>query len=300
MAGFECKFCKRVLSSKASLLAHQKKTKYCLKIQNGQVAEPPVECATCEFCDRSFDRKSNFTRHVLNCSKRKLTEVDKLRVEIANLEKVIVAKDIEIARLIAEKEMSDKLAEKDRLIAYGSGQVETFREIGPKTTTNNYINPKLVDIPTSNIRPLTIELVQESACNYTYEQSLKGVPGLVEYVVALSTLAVDDCEVERNYVCTDISRNKFHRLLNLNDWSNDGGGNFLRTILDGIYDVSNNHYASLVQNEKMTDDIFERDRLSAIRMNIVNPVNIGITCKGDAREKLFADLRSGVRDVISI
>ena len=59
----ECQFCQNVFSNKQNLNAHQRKAKYCLKIQGKQ----PKCTFTCNICDTRFTSKYNLNRHIKLC-----------------------------------------------------------------------------------------------------------------------------------------------------------------------------------------------------------------------------------------
>ena len=66
----ECNFCKKVFSTKSNLLNHQKKAKYCLKIQK-QKEIPNSESEDinfkCEYCQRNFSTKRVLSNHKTVC-----------------------------------------------------------------------------------------------------------------------------------------------------------------------------------------------------------------------------------------
>ena len=59
----KCQYCKKILSSKSALNAHQKRTKYCLKIQ-GKSAK---EYFSCNICNKNFILKHRYKSHYRNC-----------------------------------------------------------------------------------------------------------------------------------------------------------------------------------------------------------------------------------------
>lgn len=60
---FTCEYCKKVLSSKSSLIYHQKATKYCLTIQGLSSTQKVWVCN----CGKEFNWKTNLTRHQNTC-----------------------------------------------------------------------------------------------------------------------------------------------------------------------------------------------------------------------------------------
>jgi len=60
---------------------------------------------------------------------------------------------------------------------------------------------------------------------------------MLDVIGELITHENDKGETERNYVCTDVSRNSFHRLLESKKWKPDKGGRYLNNMLDTFRDV---------------------------------------------------------------
>jgi DNA-directed RNA polymerase subunit RPC12/RpoP len=73
----ECQFCNNVFSNKQNLNQHQKKTKYCLKLQ-GKTAEQEYKC---ESCGKVFLSSSKLRRHQTNCSSKELVSTLKNRIK---------------------------------------------------------------------------------------------------------------------------------------------------------------------------------------------------------------------------
>jgi len=79
-----CNFCGNKFETKYSLQTHQKRAKYCLKIQEESNSEITSELIKCEYCKKSFS-PHNADRHYQNCK-------EKLRKRIEELEKIILVK----------------------------------------------------------------------------------------------------------------------------------------------------------------------------------------------------------------
>ena len=320
MTKLTCSYCERKFSSKSNLATHQRTAKYCLKIQGEEVN------ATCKYCQASYSRESSLVRHLENCSEYKFSierakyeekceaalgkiaeEITVLKSKLSKLEadsKKIIAREKTKDRLLREKtkEIAKLLMEKK--IAHKDGQIETFREVGDKPqNVTNYIHPKLVNIPINNIRPLTIATVREDMHKYTYGEFLRGLSGLKEFVEDIIVTEVDDDEAEgyeRNYVCTDVARNKFHRLLESKEWTADGGARFINTILDELQGVATEHFQTLVDEEReAVSDEFKREQIDATKA-IVKPVYFGIADTGENRKRLFKALRNEIKSTASV
>ncbi len=207
------------------------------------------------------------------------------------------------------------------LLAKDEGKIEVYREVidKPKNVTTNYINQKLADIPIANIRPFTIETVREDISNgkYTYPMFLRGARGLTEFVNNMIIEEVEEedessaepqlageggpsLHPERNYVCTDSSRNKFHRLLESKDWKSDNGAHFLGKVMDELSPLAKEYYlknVDMLRNAKTEDDREHADTL----IRLTKDVYIGISRpKSTERRKLFKKLRSEIKSSAAV
>ena len=102
------------------------------------------------------------------------------------------------------------------------GVVKGMERAPDKKTIYNtaYVHPKLVNLPISNIRALTHEFIEERVNDgiLTYERAIRGYAGMLDAICELITHENDRWyHVERNYVCTDVSRNSFHRLIRVKE-----------------------------------------------------------------------------------
>ena len=148
-----------------------------------------------------------------------------------------VAKKLKDDNLSLNKEISS-LRDKNLEL---EGIITGFKTAPDKKTIYNtaYIHPKLINLPINNIPALTQEYMTEKVNDgiLTYERSARGYPGILEVIGEMITYENDSGIVERNYVCTDASRNSFHRLLESKKWKSDKGGRYLNNILDMFQDV---------------------------------------------------------------
>jgi hypothetical protein len=77
----ECQYCKKILQNKYSLISHQTKTKYCLKLQGKDNEKGNF---ICEGCDKDFHQKIVLKTHIKTCESYK---PEKLLNRIKILEK---------------------------------------------------------------------------------------------------------------------------------------------------------------------------------------------------------------------
>jgi hypothetical protein len=104
----ECQYCNKILSSKSSLLLHQRKTKYCLKIQ-GKVTKGEFNC---EYCGQNFTYKSALQSHYQSCSANKPYVRESLR-NCQNYE--IKNKELKKRIILLEKDKLDLQERYDKL-----------------------------------------------------------------------------------------------------------------------------------------------------------------------------------------
>lgn len=71
----ECKFCHNEFSNKQNLNAHQKKAKYCLKIQGKNMANK----YRCGICEKTFTSNYNLNRHKKICETIQLLKSTKTK-----------------------------------------------------------------------------------------------------------------------------------------------------------------------------------------------------------------------------
>ena len=161
------------------------------------------------------------------------------------------------------------------------------------TTTNtqtNY-NQKILKIKTDTIKPFTIDLVKENLPKYDLDAFAGGVPRLVKFISDMIVLETKEGK-ERNYVCTDISRDKFHRLLKeggIKEWTSDKKALFLNNVFDELKPIFDDHWT------KLNDVATERNSKYGLdSINDVRDMYLGI--KGSHGTKRRTDLVSQVKE----
>jgi len=122
----ECKFCHKTFSSKSNLNAHQKKSKYCLKIQG---IDPNYE-HDCKNCGKKFPTSNGLKRHLKICVKNNI-----LLERYNNLKETTNSYSQEIIKL------KSQLVEKDR---YFEILRNDYKELVDKYVTNAQERVKLL------------------------------------------------------------------------------------------------------------------------------------------------------------
>ncbi len=298
-------------------MRHQKTTISCLSIRN----EKPSNSFTCEFCHTDFVHKSTLIRHYSACSFKKKTDIreskKKLRIkyeEGLNREKEktkklterFLSKKIKIKELKNTNiEMKNEILELKKEVERQKGLIDGLKTAPDKRTIyNTAIHPKLVNLPINNIRALTDEYVMERVNDgiLTYEKAAKGYRGMLDIICELITHENDAGEVERNYVCTDVSRNSFHRLLESKKWRSDKGGRYLNSMLDTFRDVIEDHKNKAYDiYNKTPHDSFDWEQVDWERKN-VSLLYSGVVCREGTsdREELVNVLRKEISKRASV
>ena len=234
-----CQYCDREFSNVSNLKYHQKHAKYCLQNRENGV----IGGTECKFCKKMLATKYNLRFHYKTCSEKK---VYKIKAQLKETEAQVKAlkkdiKNLKSENLSAVKKLKDKNKDLEQENERLRGTVEGMQKAPDKKTIYNtaYVHPKLVNLPISNIPALTQEFVEQKVSDgiLTYEKAVRGYSGMLEVICELISHENDDGIVERNYVCTDVSRNSFHRLLESKKWKADKGGRYLNNMIDTFQDV---------------------------------------------------------------
>ena len=172
-----CEYCSTSFVNVYTLGSHQKKAKYCLKLQgkNVEVVFP------CHICSKEFNTKGDYERHVARHSE--------LECELFNEVRELKTDNIRI---------TNESLTKDDVILMLKKQVESLQRgmerVASKPTTTNTNNTLNIN----NFTPLTKSLMLENAPRMTEEHMLQ------EDGEGYATLASDICK--GNVLCSDYSR----------------------------------------------------------------------------------------------
>ena len=317
----KCQYCDKKFVNKYVLKKHQNTAKYCLKIQGKDIEQEYY----CDGCKNFFSRKDNFVRHRDNCvellqkkhrkeiellKEKHETEIDLLKSDISVLKKEIGRLKIKNKKCRRENiSLQKQLSKSDgKFIGYD----KAITKHKPKTI-NTYINPKLVTIKTNNIRPFTLKTIQEELEDGKFTQDMfkRGSSGLVDFLSGIIKFENEDGEVERNYACTDSSRNKFHRLVESKEWQQDNGAHFLNEIIDDLAPLADEYRKVIGSNLKRTDyvercledkELNDDNRVLNDKIrNKINPIRNGyVNSKGRDREKLFNETRNKICNISTV
>jgi hypothetical protein len=225
----KCEFCSNEFSNKQNLNAHQKRTKYCLKLQGISKAE----VHTCSNCDKKFEISANYRRHLKTCNK---PGMDKMRQKIEEQEIKI--------KLLEQENMLLRKDKKDLQDRYDNLSITAVKR--PTTSTknvqiNNYIK---------NMSPLLQSDITDNVHNLTLEHHSKGPEGYAEYAL--------EFPFKDKIVCVDTARNKIKYKNEDGDVIEDVGFRKMMIKLctelkDRSFSLSQEHY------EKLSDTFTEKE-----------------------------------------
>ena len=194
----ECKFCHNEFSNKQNLNAHQKKAKYCLKIQGKNMANK----YRCGICEKTFTSNYNLNRHKKICENDSI--IKKYQDEVKTLKNINIEskKELEMFKNIVKELRADKKERYDKLsLTAVKRPVNSTKNI----QINNFIQ---------NMKPLRVEDIKESVPMLTLDHHVKGPEGYAEYAL--------EFPFKEKIVCVDINRNKIKY--------KDGEGNVIEDI----------------------------------------------------------------------
>lgn len=327
-----CEFCKNKFTNRSSLIKHQKSARYCITIQNGT-----SEIFSCEWCQKEFTRQDNFTRHqcpgkivadekikiqkqnhefkqklkleklkVMNQLrilerkyKEKCIEYDFLRKDFEQIQKTNTDRGRELSLLKNEnKELMKKYC-------YTEGKVDGIVQgvkIAPSSTVKNTgtsikIHPKLANIRTDKISPLTDEYIQSRVKDFSRELFQRGAIGIADYIEKQVLYVDDDGTKHMNYFCVDASRNKFVKHKQLQEWVSDNRGYVIRQFIQSLKEPIRTYFHELAEAKRQAN---RSENAADIEYytELITPVRYiyrGVVHNEDF-EKVFADCRSSLRN----
>lgn len=140
---FNCEYCDNNFSSKSALNSHQKKTKYCLEIQ--QKSNPDINIGNifCQYCNRTFTRKHTNDKHESICKNNSANSTDFLLKQLneKNIEINLLKNEIIVLNTKLENETKrGDLFEKLHNRAEGCVEKIALQPKNSTTTTTNTLN----------------------------------------------------------------------------------------------------------------------------------------------------------------
>jgi len=269
----------------------------------------------CKYCGMPY---VHITAHTGKCKmkKRSITydnEIKKLKKELEHRDDKLDKLKSKTKKLLSENRiltkenagLLDKNKKLEEELLEQQGVVKGMQTAPDKRIIyNTAIHPKLVNLPINNIPALTDEFVQQKVNDgiLTYKKASRGYAGMLDVICDLITHENDKGIVERNYVCTDVSRNSFHRLLESKKWKSDKGGRYLNNMLETFRDVIEEHKDKVYEVYKNTShDSIEWTNVEWARKNISQLYSGVVSIEGtDDREELVNILRKEISKRASV
>lgn len=218
----ECQYCKSILINKYSLQLHQKRTKYCLKIQEKTNDKIQSELLICDSCKKSFS-VNNFKRHIDGCKIKKNKEQEIFKEEnnliILSLKNEVASLKEEHSLIIASLKEENILL-KAQLDIYKNLSTESqqcIKEIAkqPKTTSNTN-NTNILNLAPLDMTDLTERITELIDTKMTASHVIDGQEG----VARLVSCCFKTEDGRKLITCTDVSRGIWK--------SKDIGGNIIK------------------------------------------------------------------------
>jgi hypothetical protein len=226
----KCEFCSNEFSNKQNLNYHQKKAKYCLKLQK----KDPEQIFICDGCNKQFTSNVTLVRHKKGCSSTEL--IEQLRKDNDNFKNKITS--------LTDMNMELRTFLKDLQDRYDNLSLTAVKR--PTTSTknvqiNNYIK---------NMAPLLQSDITDNVHNLTLEHHSKGPEGYAEYAL--------EFPFKDKIVCVDTARNKIKYKNEDGDVVDDVGFRKMMVKLctelkDRSFSLSQEHY------EKLSDTFTEKE-----------------------------------------
>ena len=234
----KCQFCGNEFSNKQNLNAHQKRARYCLKLQGIKGEE-----FVCKHCNKIFNSKYDYKRHILTCKKGKVIKNEEQEKKLIRLEKDYDILKKENEMLYKENEsLKEQLSKtQDRYDNLSLTAVKRPVNSTKNIQINNFIQ---------KMDPLRIEDIEESVPMLTLDHHVKGPEGYAEYAL--------EFPFKDKIVCVDVNRNKIKY--------KDGEGNVIEdvgfrkmmtkmceSLKDRSFNLCQEHY------EKLSDKFTEKE-----------------------------------------
>ena len=244
----KCLFCNNEFSNKQNLNYHQKKTKYCLKIQG----KLPVNAVKCDICEKEFVSGVTLRRHQKSCKNNYILR--KYKEDNQAMEKELI-KLRDLVNIL-KKDKHDLQERYDRLsLTAMKRPINSTKNI----QINNFIQ---------NMEPLKMEDIKESVPMLTLDHHVKGAEGYAEFAL--------EFPFKDKIVCVDVNRNKIKYKNGDGDVIEDVGfRNMMTKLCEAIKDRSFNlcqeHYEKL--SKEFTDREMEEYNCMETAMAITRYAN---------------------------
>jgi len=195
-----CEYCDKTLASYNSLYTHQKRAKYCLKIQCEKGSIEKISYLTCKDCNKHFTTKRERQNHVEICLEKYKKENEELKRMNEELKKDNESLKLEKAKTQVYKDLFTNLSDKT---------TDCLHEIAkqPRTQNTTQTNQLLLltpfDLENQEVQEFIKNSVEE---HFDKDYFLDGPKGVAQFAV---DKLLRDTDGKLKYVCTDPSRHIF-------------------------------------------------------------------------------------------
>jgi hypothetical protein len=299
---YVCEYCETQFTQKAALKLHLRscqKIKTVLYSKNVETLNQKI--TTLEYTQSKLAQEKDKNRELTHKNKVILNKLKQFELSEQKLLKELDEKNAKI------REQDDKIRAFETEIATSKGIVIGINNAKPQvvnhnsgiiTNTNNTtVKQKLSLIPTNNIKPLTIDLINKNISKYDYNAFLTGELGIANFIKGLTILELDDGTVEKNYACTNRSRNTFHRLVEDKEWKQDGGARYIQEILTALSEPASEHMDQLTK--ELNDEPVRSNKKQVLLeyQNKLANLEYGLRNKNSKeREAIFDQVKAKIRD----
>jgi len=277
-----CQYCNNEFINLISLRSHQKKSKYCLKLQNKEFI--------CNGCNKIFHISNDLDIHKNNCVdnlkqinksyEEKIKELEDENRDNKTLEEKIKSLEEKIKELedenkdiqyyqnkieFYEKQFVDKdilLIEKDNQIKHLQEQIISVTKVAvakPTTTTNNTtINNRILNMSVLNFNDNNVKHIIDN--KYNADVIAGGQKAVAKFA---TNYLLTDSDGNLNYVCTDVSRKIFKFKNSFGELEKDVNAKKLTNILseNGLFEKTSNISQQFWTNE---DGLIDQDKFLSI------------------------------------
>ncbi len=180
---------KKKFTNKSNLKAHQKTTKYCIKIQNELLNKQIIKTDfNCEFCCKNFTTKTNLKSHEKICTKKQEANI--------SLEK---DKNIESLKILLEEK--DKIIEeKNKLIEKLMTMIQPVNIVNNSSHNTTTSNTQKINNIINNLTPITDDHITEQSQYLNIDYIKRGSAGYVDYAL--------EYPFKDKILCVDFARRK--------------------------------------------------------------------------------------------
>jgi hypothetical protein len=218
---YKCEYCEKSLSHKTSLVRHQK---LCLAYKDHMInsleeklklQEEDILAMVDDFEEKlklqkdDFFTKLNDKDNIINKQQAKIVELEK---EVSFEKGIVIGIDKGIDKTAKPQIVVNKTNNSTNKTNNSTNKTNNSTN---KTNNGKIINKKLALVPITHIQPLTLEYVKSRVNEYDYDKYKNGRKGVTQFIENLILLNMEDGTTQKNMVCTDRSRNAFHRNMNI-------------------------------------------------------------------------------------